>query len=102
MEIIGVIGGILLLLAWVFETEEALRKHKKLIDLKFAFIYITGIIFMIFYSITISNGIFIMLNSVIFAIVLFEIIYTLQFKIFKSWHKSLINAIFFEGKKRRK
>ena len=93
MEILGVLGGFFLLSAWLFETEEAIRKHKKLIDLKFAFIYITGNMFMTLYSITTGNRVFIFINAAILILVAFEILYTLHFKVFDSWHKELRNVI---------
>ena len=93
MEILGVLGGFFLLAAWLFETEEAIRKHKKLIDLKFAFIYITGNIFMTLYSIATGNRIFIFINAAIMLLVAFEILYTLHFKVFNSWHKKLKKLI---------
>ena len=41
---IGIAGAILLLAAWLFETYESVKKHKALVDLKFAFIYIMSTI----------------------------------------------------------
>src|SRR3989344_6019880 len=93
MEILGVLGGFVLLSAWFFETEEAIRKHKKLIDLKFAFIYITGNIFMTLYSIATGNRIFIFINAAIMLLVAFEILYTLHFKVYGKWHKRVKKSI---------
>lgn len=81
--ILGIVGGFLILLAWLFETEESFRKHKTLVDLKFATIYFFGLLFLMVYAFIIDEPIFFWLEVAILIIVLFEISYTLNFKIFK-------------------
>ena len=87
MEIIGIAGALFLLIAWLFETIESVKNHKSLIDLRFAFIYITGIALLAIYASETENPIFFWLNGMIFVLVLFEIIYTLHFKIMKEQRK---------------
>jgi len=74
---IGIAGGILLLVAWFFETYESVRYHKALIDLKFAFIYITSIILLTIYAFQRNDMIFFTVNLALIFLVLFEIIYTI-------------------------
>lgn len=74
---IGIAGGILLLLAWVFETYESVKKHKSLVDLKFAFIYIISTALLTIYAYQNNDMVFFLLNIFLIMIVLFEIVYTL-------------------------
>jgi len=77
---IGIIGGVLILTAWIFETYESVKKHKTLIDLKFAFIYVFGVGLLAVYGNIIGDPIFSFLNTAILGIVIFEIFYTLLLK----------------------
>ena len=74
---IGIAGGVLLLLAWVFETYESVKKHKSLVDLKFAFIYIISTFLLTVYAYQNKDMVFFSLNIFLILIVLFEIVYTL-------------------------
>ena len=78
--VFGIIGSIFLLAAWLYETIEAVREHKSLIDLKFAFIYITANFFLLSYSILINDMIFITLQVVLICLVSSEIIYSVHIK----------------------
>jgi lipid-A-disaccharide synthase-like uncharacterized protein len=80
MSLTGIVGSVLILIAWLFETEESIRKHKSLVDLKFAFIYIVGIILLTIYSIEINEMIFVALNIALTVLIVFEILYTIYKK----------------------
>jgi lipid-A-disaccharide synthase-like uncharacterized protein len=75
---IGIAGAILLLAAWLFETYESVKRHKSLIDLKFAFIYIISTILLTVYAYQNSDVVFFSVNVFLILIVLFEIIYTVH------------------------
>ena len=79
-ELIGIIGGLLIVLAWIWETEEAVRRHKKLIDLKFSAIFLLAAIFLSIYSWQRNDPVFLPLNIAILAIVLVEIWFSLHIK----------------------
>lgn len=74
---IGIAGAILLLVAWLFETYESVKKHKSLIDLKFAFIYIVSTVLLTIYAYQNNDMVFFSVNIFLIIIVLFEIVYTI-------------------------
>lgn len=75
--VIGALGGIAIILSWVYETAEAIKKHKSLIDLRFAALNLSGALMLIIYSWQIGSPVFLYLNTVLFLIVLAEIAYTI-------------------------
>lgn len=79
-ETLGIIGSFLILLAWVFETFEAVKRHKNLIDLRFAAVYLPGIVFLAFYAYQIQSSIFLFLEIAILIVVVFEILVTVHTK----------------------
>jgi len=74
---IGIAGAILLLAAWLFETYESVKRHKSLIDLKFAFIYIASTILLTVYAYQNKDMVFFSVNLCLIVLVLFEIAYTI-------------------------
>lgn len=78
--IIGIFGGIVIIFAWLFETFEAVRRHKSLIDLKFSVMNIFGVLLLILYSWQIENAVFMYLNIALFSIELVEIAYSIAVK----------------------
>lgn len=75
---IGIAGALLLLFAWLFETYESIKKHKALVDLKFALIYITSTILLAVYSYQRNDQVFFIMQLCLIVLVLFEIFYTLH------------------------
>jgi len=75
---IGIAGALLLLLAWLFETYESIKKHKALVDLKFALIYISSTILLAIYSYQRNDQVFFIMQLCLIVLVLFEIFYTLH------------------------
>lgn len=75
---IGIAGAILLLVAWLFETYESVKRHKALIDLKFAFIYIISTALLTVYAFQRNDNIFFSVNLLLIVLVLFEIFYTIH------------------------
>ncbi|MEM7813536.1 MAG: hypothetical protein QW548_01390 [Candidatus Aenigmatarchaeota archaeon] len=80
VEIVGLSGGLLILGAWAFETFEAIKAHKSLLDLRFSVVSLIGAILLAIYSAEIGAGMFLWLNVIIGAIMLFEICYPLCVK----------------------
>jgi lipid-A-disaccharide synthase-like uncharacterized protein len=75
---IGIAGAILLLVAWLFETFESVKRHKALIDLKFALIYIISTILLTIYAFQRNDMIFFSTNALLIVLVIFEIFYTIH------------------------
>jgi len=78
--IIGIIGSVLLLIAWAYETVDSVRRHKCLIDLRFAFMYIGGNLFLFGYSVLIGDMVFITLQAILICLVFSEIVYSIYIK----------------------
>jgi hypothetical protein len=75
---IGIAGAVLLLVAWLFETYESIKKHKVLVDLKFALIYIASTILLTVYAYQRNDFVFFWVNLGLIILVLFEIFYTIH------------------------
>ena len=75
---IGIAGAVLLLLAWLFETYESVKRHKALVDLKFAVIYLSSITLLTVYAYQRSDAVFFYNNLALICLVLFEIVYTIH------------------------
>ena len=75
---IGIAGALLLLFAWIFETYESIKRHKALVDLKFAVIYISSVTLLTIYAYLRNDAVFFYNNLALIALVLFEIFYTVH------------------------
>jgi lipid-A-disaccharide synthase-like uncharacterized protein len=75
---IGIAGAIVLLIAWLFETVKSVAKHKALVDVKFAGMYVIGTSLLTLYAYLKSDYVFLALNACLLALVLFEVIYTVK------------------------
>jgi lipid-A-disaccharide synthase-like uncharacterized protein len=73
---IGIVGATLLLAAWLFETVESIKKHKALIDLRFASIYMCGTLLLATYSLQNSDMVFMFINFSLLILATFEVAYT--------------------------
>jgi lipid-A-disaccharide synthase-like uncharacterized protein len=101
MEIfIGVLGAVLILLSWVFETMEGVKEHKSLLDMRFAAIYLPGVVLLVAYSWYIADPVFLWLNAAIAIFVAFELWYSLHIK--KVHRKPLAGAIKASPKQRKR
>jgi len=79
-DLIGLAGALIILVSWIIETVESVKKHKSLMDLKFSFLSIAGIFLLTIYAWQISNMIFFWLNVILGVVVIFEIWYSLHVK----------------------
>ena len=62
---IGIIGLILLAIAWIPQTYSVIKRKESNIDFKFGVLYVLGSLILVYYSIKINDIIFIVLNSVV-------------------------------------
>ena len=83
---VGIIGALLIFVAWALETIKEVKRHKSLVDLQFSFIILIGTIFLLIYSIQINDFIFIWVNVLLAGVELFEIVYSIHFR---KLHKRL-------------
>ena len=79
-ELIGIIGGILIVAAWIFETLQGIRSRKKLVDIKFSSLFLVAAVLLAVYSWQRSDPVFFWLNIILIIILLVEIIFTLRIK----------------------
>lgn len=77
---LGILGGIIIIVSWLYETEEAIRRHKSMVDLRFAVAQIVGIVLLTAYAASIRDEIFFVINFVLTVIVAFELAYSLYVK----------------------
>ncbi len=77
---IGIIGSVAIIISWAYETLEAVKRRKSLIDLKFSAMNLFGVLLLILYSWQIENFLFFYLNIILFAIELLEIAYSIGVK----------------------
>lgn len=78
VEIIGLIGAFLLMIAWMPEIINILKKGKSKMDNTFTGIVLLATLILFIYSILINNLVFIVVNSFI----LFEVSISLYFSFF--------------------
>lgn len=60
---VGIIGMLLIVIAWVPQTLENVRKKKTGLNKKFIFLYLSGSLSLLIYSILISDLVFSLLNG---------------------------------------
>jgi uncharacterized membrane protein len=75
--IVGIIGSILLIIAWVWETWENYEQHKISVHMHFSLLYITGNLLLTIYSWWIHSTIFFVLSIILIIAILFETIYAI-------------------------
>jgi hypothetical protein len=73
----GIIGTILLIFAWMWETWENYKKHKISIHFHFSLLYIIGNLFLLYYSWQIKSTIFFVLCIILIGAILCETIYAI-------------------------
>lgn len=78
--IVGIVGSILLITAWIWETWENYKKHKISIHLHFSILYIAGNLLLLYYSWQIHSMIFFVLSIILICAILGETIYAVSQK----------------------
>jgi len=74
----GLVGAIFIIFAWAFEAFESVERHKSLIDLKFALLYLVAMSLLIVHSVSINDAVFVFLNATVMVIIAFEVLYTIH------------------------
>ncbi len=74
--LIGIIGSVLLIIAWIWETWENYKKHKMSVHLHFSLLYIAGNLFLLYYSWQIHSMVFFVLSIILICAILGETIYS--------------------------
>ena len=72
----GIAGMVLVVMAWLLETVDAARRHRNLLDMKFAALYLPGTFLVLLYAVRINNMLFAALEGIIISLVMVEIAYT--------------------------
>ncbi|MEM3455023.1 MAG: lipid-A-disaccharide synthase N-terminal domain-containing protein [Candidatus Micrarchaeia archaeon] len=75
LELAGIIGMILIVLAWIPQTLRTIRTKRVGVEPRFLWFYLFGCIGLIIYSIYINDPIFIGLNSISFLLNLINVYY---------------------------
>jgi len=76
--IIGIIGLMLLAVAWIPETIDILTKKKEKINWKFGVLYVLGSLALTIYSYQINDIIFLILNAFILVMSSISLVYSLK------------------------
>ncbi len=77
---LGIVGSVVLIIAWLIETAENIRKHKLVIHPHFAALYIIGNAALVYYSYAIKNQVFFWLGIVLLVAIVGELCYSLKLK----------------------
>jgi hypothetical protein len=77
---IGIIGAVVLIIAWLWETWENVERHKITIHMHFAILYILGNAMLAVYSWMISNQIFFALSIIMLVAITAEISYAIRLR----------------------
>jgi len=78
MIVIGIIGLSLMMVAWIAETVDLIKKKESKLDMNFAVFSIIGSILLLIYSIQIKNIIFIIMKSVVIILICISMFYSLK------------------------
>lgn len=63
---LGILGLILIALAWIPETLEIIKKKRNNLNLKFNILYVLGSLALVIYAVSINDLVFILLNGFAF------------------------------------
>ncbi len=78
--LIGIIGSVVLVIAWVWETYEGYKKHNISVHLHFSVLYITGNLLLTWYSWRIHSMVFFILSIILICAIFGETIYAVSQK----------------------
>ncbi len=78
--IVGIIGSVVLIIAWLIETAENIRKHRLAIHPHFAVLYIAGNALLAYYSALIGSSVFFWLSMALMAAIIGELLYSMKMK----------------------
>jgi len=78
--ILGIIGLILIAVAWLPQVIEIIKIKKSGLNIKFALIYVIGSFALVIYSIQIKDTIFLILNSLATLMSFTGLFYTIKYR----------------------
>ena len=78
--ILGIIGLILIAVAWLPQIIETIKTKKSGLNIKFALIYVIGSFALVVYSIQIKDTIFLILNSLATLMSFTGLFYTIKYR----------------------
>jgi len=78
--ILGIIGLILIAVAWLPQVIEIIKTKKSGLNIKFALIYVIGSFALVIYSIQIKDTIFLVLNSLATLMSFTGLFYTIKYR----------------------
>ena len=73
---VGILGAVLILIAWVLETRKIIKsKDVEGLDIRFLIVYLVGSLTLAYYSAGINDVVFMTLSGVISFLTLIEIVF---------------------------
>jgi lipid-A-disaccharide synthase-like uncharacterized protein len=78
--ILGIIGLVLIAVAWLPQIIETIKTKKSGLNIKFALIYVIGSFALVVYSIQIKDTIFLILNSLATLMSFTGLFYTIKYR----------------------
>ncbi len=78
--LLGIAGSVVLILAWMIETIENVRKHKLVIHPHFAFLYLLGNGLLTYYAYMLASWVFFWLSVALMLAIIGELCYSLKLK----------------------
>jgi len=78
--ILGIIGLILIAVAWLPQIIDTIKTKKSGLNIKFALIYVIGSFVLVVYSIQIKDTIFLILNSLATLMSFTGLFYTIKYR----------------------
>ncbi len=78
--ILGIIGLILIAVAWLPQIIETIKTKKSGLNIKFALIYVIGSFVLVIYSVQIKDTVFLILNSLATLMSFTGLFYTIKYQ----------------------
>jgi len=77
LDAVGILGALLIIVAWAMELLDEINKRKNLLELRFSILSLVGTGMLLYYSYVLGNTVFQFLNLGILLVIVFEILYTI-------------------------
>jgi lipid-A-disaccharide synthase-like uncharacterized protein len=78
VPITGILGLVCIIIGWVFEAAEIIRKKRSKVDLKFGSLYVLGSLMLVIYSFQIKDYIFFILNFFVMIMGLISLFFSVK------------------------
>jgi len=80
VTVVGIAGLAVLLVAWIAELVDLIKKKKGRLDTNFAVFYIIGSVLLLIYSIQIKNVIFIVMKIIVIILTVLSLYYSIKIR----------------------